>query len=100
MTLSVSAQQNRIEQLRNKLESIVIDAPDLHKKAEINVNNVALSDFLQALATAHNINVNIRPELSQISISNNFSNATVADVLIFANTSYLIKPLKTTTKNP
>jgi len=88
LTLSVSAQQNRIEQLRNKLESIVIDAPGLHKKAEINVNNVALSDFLQALATAHNINVNIHPELSQISISNNFSNATVADVLIFVCKEY------------
>lgn len=77
------AQQNRIEQLKIKLESVVIDAPGLSQKAEINVNNVALSDFLQALATAHKINVNIHPDLSKILINNNFSNATVADVLVF-----------------
>ena len=73
LTINVSAQQNRIEQLRNKLESILIDAPGLNQKAEINVNNVALSDFLQALASAHKINVNIHPDLNQISIKNNFS---------------------------
>ncbi len=88
LATNLSAQQNRIEQLKTKLESIIIDAPGLSQKAEINVNNVALSDFLQALATAHNINVNIHPDLNQISISNNFSNATVADVLIFVCKEY------------
>ncbi len=88
LTLNVSAQQDRIEQIKNKLESIVIDAPGLNQKAEINVNNVALSDFLQALATAHNINVNIHPDLNKISISNNFSNATVNDVLVFVCKEY------------
>ncbi|MCF6347029.1 MAG: general secretion pathway protein GspD [Flavobacteriaceae bacterium] len=88
LATNLTAQQNRIEQLKTKLESIIIDAPGLSQKAEINVNNVALSDFLQALATAHNINVNIHPDLNQISISNNFSNATVADVLIFVCKEY------------
>ncbi len=88
LATNLTAQQNRIEQLKIKLESIVIDAPGLSQKAEINVNNVALSDFLQALATAHNINVNIHPDLNQISISNNFSNATVADVLVFVCKEY------------
>lgn len=88
LTLTLSAQQNRIEQIKNKLESIVIETPGLNQKAEINVNNVALSDFLQALATAHNININIHPDLNQISISNNFSNVTVIDVLVFICKEY------------
>jgi len=88
LVTNLSAQQNRIEQLRNKLESIVVDAPGLNQKAEINVNNVALSDFLQALATAHTINLSIHPELNKISISNNFSNATVTDVLVFVCKTY------------
>jgi type IV pilus assembly protein PilQ len=83
LSWQLSAQQDRFTLLRSKLDSIVAEAPGLRQKAEINVNNVALSDFLQALASSHNINVNIHPELSQISISNNFSNATVLDVLVF-----------------
>lgn len=88
-TINISAQEDtRIQQLKTKLESIIIDAPGLNQKAEINVNNVALSDFLQALANTHNINLNIHPELNEITIKNNFSNATVIDVLIFVCKEY------------
>lgn len=87
-SIQISAQDARIDQLQTKLESIVIDAPGLSQKAEINVNNVTLSDFLQALAAAHKINLNIHPELNGINIQNNFSNATVTDVLIFLCKEY------------
>ena len=50
LSLSSYAQSDRIEQLKIKLESLVVDAPGLSKKAEINVNNIALSDFLQAVS--------------------------------------------------
>jgi len=83
VSFQVTAQEDRIEQLKIKLESIIVDAPGLAQKAEINVNNVALSDFLQAIATTNKININIHPELNEITIKNNFSNATVTDVLIF-----------------
>ena len=87
-SMQLLAQDARIDQLQTKLESIVIDVPGLSQKAEINVNNVTLSDFLQALATAHKINLNIHPELKGINIQNNFSNATVTDVLIFLCKEY------------
>ncbi|WP_198680084.1 type II secretion system protein GspD [Aureibaculum luteum] len=87
-TLQLKAQNARIDQLQTKLESIIIDAPGLSQKAEINVNDVTLSDFLQALATAHKLNLNIHPELNDINIRNNFSNATVSDVLIFLCKEY------------
>ncbi len=85
---SAQAQDSRTNQLRTKLESIIIEAPGLNQKAEINVNNVSLSDFLQAIATAHKININISPELNDITIKNNFSNATVIDVLVFLTKEY------------
>ncbi len=88
LSLSTYAQSDRIEQLKIKLESLVVDAPGLSKKAEINVNNIALSDFLQALATTNKININIHPELNNITINNNFSNATVTDVLVFVCKQY------------
>jgi type IV pilus assembly protein PilQ len=81
--LIAGAQDNRIQQLHHQLESIIIDAPGLNNKAEINVNNVSLADFLQSLALSHQLNMDIEPELSQISISNNFSNVSILDILVF-----------------
>ena len=87
-SMRLTAQQDRFAVLQHQLENILVDTPGLSQKADISVNNVALSDFLQALATSHTINMNIHPELNQINISNNFSNATVADVLLFVCKEY------------
>lgn len=82
-TLLLNAQENRLEQLKLKLESITIDSPGLNEKADINVNNVLLPDFLRAVANTHNINLNISTYLNNIVIANNFSNSSVSDVLLF-----------------
>lgn len=82
------AQTDRIATIKNQLESLQIDAPGLSAQADINVSNIALSDFLQAVANAHKINLNISPDLNVYSIKNNFSNATVADILLFACKEY------------
>lgn len=77
------SQDERIDQIKLKLESIVADAPGLNEKADINVSNILLPDFLRALTSAHKINLSINSELSNIIISNNFSNASVGDILVF-----------------
>lgn len=82
-SVAIYAQDSRIAQLKLKLESITMDAPGLSEKADINVNNVLLPDFLRSLANAHKINLNINADLNSIVIANNFSNSTVADVLLF-----------------
>jgi len=82
------SQDARILQLKTQLESLVVDAPGLSERADINVSNITLSDFLQAVANAHKVNLNITPELNQIMIKNNFSNATVTDILIFVCKEY------------
>ncbi len=91
LLFSVSFQlmaQKSIADIKSQLDSITPDAPGLMKKANINVNNTSLADFLQALATANKVNLNIHSDLQQINISNNFSNATVADVLVFVCKEY------------
>ncbi|RXP46189.1 general secretion pathway protein GspD [Lutibacter sp. HS1-25] len=85
---SLYAQNSRIDQLKLKLESITIDAPGLTEKADVNVNNVLLPDFLRSLASAHEINLNIDADLNNIIIANNFSNSTVAHVLLFVCNEY------------
>lgn len=82
------SQNDRISKLKTELESITIDTPGLNESADINVSNISLSDFLQALANAHKINLNVSPDLGSINIKNNFSNATVADILLFACKEY------------
>ena len=80
--------QTNVSLIQSKLDSIKTIAPGLSKKATINVNNTSLADFLQALATANQVNLNIHPNLQGITINNNFSNATVADVLVFVCKEY------------
>ena len=85
---TLTAQNGRLEQLKTKLESIGIESPGLSEKADINVNNVLLSDFLRTVANAHKINLNISPELKEFVIANNFTDATVQDILIFVCKEY------------
>lgn len=82
------SQQNRIQQLQQKLESIVVDAPGLNEKVDINVSNLALPGFLIGLGDTHKLNINIDPQLNNIIVSNSFSNATVSDILIFLAKKY------------
>ncbi|AOW20764.1 type II secretion system protein GspD [Urechidicola croceus] len=82
------SQQQRIEQLRLKLESIVVDTPGLNEKVNLNVNNVLLPDFLRAIASTNEVNLSINPDLNTINVSNNFSNVSVVDVLLFLSKEY------------
>ncbi len=84
----ITAQQDRIQQLKIKLESLVVDTPGLGENIDINVSNTSLPGFLQAIAHANNINININTELEEYYITNNFSNATVSDVFLFVSKEY------------
>lgn len=52
-------------------------------KSDISLNNISLSNFLLAVSKVHNINMTVSPELNQITIANNFTDVTVADLLVF-----------------
>ena len=87
----VSAQQdNRIQTIKNQLEILAMDNTGLSEqvKTEISVNNITLSNFLLAVSNLHQVNINLAPGLEQISIINNFSNVTVADLLVFLCKEY------------
>ncbi|WP_457617865.1 type II secretion system protein GspD [Lutibacter sp.] len=84
------SQNSRLIQLHNQLESIIIDSPGLNEKVDINVSNVVVADFLRTIAKAHNINLHIANDLNKMVITNNFTNATVIDVLLFVCKEYLL----------
>lgn len=82
------SQENRIQQLKNNIESITADAPGLNEKVNVNIKEASLSGFLLAVSQIHKLNISVAPNLSQITIVNNFSNVTVGDLLIFLCKEY------------
>ena len=77
------SQDARIQQIRNNIEAISADAPGLSEKININIKEASLSSFLLAVSEVHKVNISVEPALSQINIVNNFTDVTVADLLVF-----------------
>ena len=87
---SQSEENARIQTIKNQLEILAVDNTGLAEevKTEINVSNITLSNFLLAVSDVHKVNINVAPDLNQITIVNNFSNVTVADLLVFLCKEY------------
>jgi len=80
----------RILNIKNQLELLSTEVNGLTEnvKTEINVDNITLSNFLLAVSDVHKVNINVSPELNQISIANNFTDVSVADLLVFLCKEY------------
>lgn len=78
----------RINTIKNQLSILKVESPGLEETININITQSSLANFLLAISKVHNININVSPELNDISIVNNFSNVTVADILIFLVKEY------------
>ncbi len=91
LAMTLHAQEsNRIQQIKNNLELLAVENPELNEnlKLEINVTNVSLSNFLIAVSRVHQLNLTVSPELGNTTIVNNFSNVTVGDLLVFLCKEY------------
>lgn len=82
-TLLVNAQEERISTIRNNIEVLLPDTPGLGEKVNINIKEAPLSDFLLAVSEIHKVNLSVDPSLKQINVVNNFTDVTVADLIIF-----------------
>lgn len=83
-------EEQRIQNIKNQLEILSTETLGLTEnvKTEINVSNITLANFLLAVSDVHKININVAPELNQITIANNFANVSVADLLVFLCKEY------------
>lgn len=88
MTFFAQEFDSRVNTIKNKLELVKIDSPGLIETIDINITQSTLSNFLLAISSVHNININVSPELININIVNNFSNVSVDDVLLFLVKEY------------
>ncbi|MGZ4079616.1 MAG: type II secretion system protein GspD [Bacteroidia bacterium] len=85
--VNIAMSQDRFTTIETKLNELSKDSPGLNEKVELSVNNVAIQEFIRGLATTNNLNVSIDAGLN-MKIINNFSNVTVADVLLFLCKKY------------
>jgi len=87
-TWQVSAQTDRLAHLKQELDSLKTTVKSLDSKTDFNVNNVSMAEFLRAMANATKLNLNIDPSLNNITVKNNFTNTSVADILFFVCKTY------------
>jgi len=82
--------EQRLLNIKNQLTILSTDNSGLTEniKTDISVRNISLANFLLAVSEIHKVNINVSPELSGTTIVNNFSNVTVADLLLFLCKEY------------
>jgi type IV pilus assembly protein PilQ len=85
---SFAFSQEHIESIKNNMDAILADTPGLSEKINIKIREASLSDFLLAVSDVHKVNISVAPQLKQINIVNNFTDVTVADLLIFLCKEY------------
>ncbi len=91
ISCSALAQESRIQQIKNNIDALTTEVPGLGQKVNINVRETTLSSFLIAVSEVHKVNISVEPSLNSISIINNFTDVTVADLLIFLCKEYDLK---------
>ncbi len=74
---------NRLLEIKTQLDSLSKNTRGLAQKVDFNVRETSLANFVQAMANIHRVNISIDNDLHRLTISNNFSEATVADVLYY-----------------
>ncbi|MBN8693537.1 MAG: type II and III secretion system protein [Bacteroidetes bacterium] len=79
---SLAYSQDRFELLEEKLTQLSKNYPGLNDNVELSVNNVSIQDFVRAIGTNNNLNVNVEPTLD-IKVANNFKNVSAKDVFMF-----------------
>jgi type IV pilus assembly protein PilQ len=89
LSLEVYSQgDSRINTIENQLELLKVDYPEFEETVNVNISHTTLSNLLLAISKVHGINLNVSPQLEQIDIINNFSNVSIADLLVFLVKEY------------
>ncbi len=78
----------RLEEIRQQLEMLSDSlSPGLRETANLSVSNLSIQSFLRTVAEGHELNIQIDPALN-ITLSNNFTNVQVKDLLLFLCQEY------------
>jgi type IV pilus assembly protein PilQ len=76
--------------LRDRLDSISVKSPGYNGAVQLNVSGLPLSELVNTIALENNLNITIDPSLNQ-SITYNFFDAQVKDVLVFLYQNFMVE---------
>jgi len=79
--------QDRFAVLEQKLIELGKSNPGLNEKVDLSINSSSIQEFIRAIATSNNLNVNVDPSID-VKVTNNFSKVTAQDVFLFLCKSY------------
>lgn len=88
--MSVRAQEpiDRFSRIEKKLKDLAeTEEPGLKGKVDLSVSAVPIQEFLRSIALANQVNINVDPTLS-IKVTNNFSEESVQNILVFLCKQY------------
>lgn len=89
LCFQVHAQNDsRINTIANQIELLQVDFPEFEEKVNVNISHTTLSNLLLAISKVHGINLNVSPQLEEINVINNFSDVSIADLLVFLVREY------------
>lgn len=74
--------QDRFDLLEQKLDQVAKNYPGINDKVELSMNGVSIQEYIRAIGTNNNLNVNVDPALD-IKLSNSFSKVSVKEVFLF-----------------
>ncbi len=87
LSFFLQAQQDRFAELKQQLDLITSESPGLEEPVDLSVSGISVTEFLRALGRNNQVNISVAPDVSG-QVVNNFSNVTVAEVLIFMAKQY------------
>jgi type IV pilus assembly protein PilQ len=84
---SLFAQQNRIQSIQRKLDSLSKTEPGLNQKVQLQVVGGTIQQYLSGIASSNNLSISIDPKVS-FTINDSFNDITASNILIFLVQKY------------
>jgi len=90
LVFTAQAQESaeRLIKIEKKLKDLAeTEEPGLKGKVDLSVSSVPIQEFLRSIALANQVNINVDPMLN-IKVTNNFSDESVQNILVFLCKQY------------
>jgi type IV pilus assembly protein PilQ len=81
------AQQNRIQVVQKRLDSLSRNLPGLNQKVQLQVVGSSLQNYLTGIASSNNLNISVDPKLN-FTVTDSFNDATATNILVFLADKY------------
>ena len=83
------AQQNRIQALQNKLDSLSKTVPGLNQKVQLQVVGGSIQQYLSGIASSNGLSISVDPKLN-FNINDAFHDVTASNILVFLAQKYML----------